>query len=275
MGLSTVMMVPILAVSRWRRARRGGGAGAGAAGAARPAAAAVAARPARGGTYLLVFAAGLLLALHFSVWITSLSLTSVTHSTVLVTMHPVLVIGASALLLRERVHLRAVYGSVGAIAGALILSRGGSLSGIAPSAAGNVLAFLGAVTVAGYMVIGRRARRDISAAEYNILVYGSATLFLVPIALAAGVPLGPFIPREYAIFAALAFFCTILGHGLFNWALRYVPATEISMAVLAEPVFASILAGILFREIPGPVTVAGALVILGSLAMVLYYERER
>lgn len=261
MGIATVMMVPVLAVSRCLRGRAGGRA----------------APPAPPARYvpLMIVLSGVLLAIHFSAWITSLSLTSVMHSTVLVTLHPLLVIGASALLLREQVSRWALYGSAGAILGAVMLSMGGTVSGMVPTMRGNALAFLGAVTVAGYMVLGRWVRRHCSAAAYNVLVYGSAAAVLVPLAILSGQGLGPFEPREYLVFAALAFFCTILGHGLFNWALRYVPATEVSLAVLAEPVFASLLAVLFFREIPGALTVLGAMIILGSLFMVVYYGEER
>lgn len=267
MGISTVMMGPILLVARKRGENTGKGAAAygGAENSSAPLLHVLA----------VILVSGFLLAIHFAAWITSLSLTSVTHSTVLVTLHPMIVIGASALLLRERVSPRALYGALGAIAGAILLSFGGTVSGIEPTLRGNALAFLGALTIAGYMVLGRWVRRYRSAAVYNVLVYGSAAAMLLLIAFGTGQSLGPFALREYLIFAALAFFCTILGHGLFNWALRYVPATEISLAVLMEPVFASLLAVVVFREVPGGMTVTGALIILGSLFMVLYYEGER
>lgn len=256
MGVSTVLMVPVLVVSRARGRDRGG---------------------VHGERYRipLVILSGFFLAIHFAAWITSLSLTSVTHATVLVTLHPVVVILASAIFLREQVAPMALAGSLGAILGAGILAMGGSLTGITPTAAGNALALVGAVAVAGYLVLGRSVRQYTGAAEYNLLVYGTAALVLLIFAGIAGQSFGPYTIREFAIYLALALFCTILGHGLFNWALRQLPATEISLAVLLEPVFASFMAVLVFGEIPGPVSVAGAIIILGSLSMVLYYKRGR
>ncbi len=266
MALATGMMVPVLAVFHRRRGRLFH---------SNPTQGSAAAPMLRSRLLSrqvsLIVLSGLFLAAHFATWITSLSLTSVVHSTVLVTLHPMIVILASAAFLKEPVSSRALLGSVGAVGGAVLLSMGSTISGITPTVTGNVLAFLGALAVAAYMVIGRWARRETSASAYNTLVYGTAAAVLFPFALVLGQSIGPFPLREYLLLAALAFFCTILGHGLFNWALRFIPATEVSLAVLLEPVFASLMAAVLFQEIPGPVTVLGAVIILGSLAFVLYH----
>jgi len=255
MGFASAMMGPVLVVSR-RGDRLAGRS----------------ADHSRYASTVAVILSGLFLAAHFGTWITSLTMTSVIHSTVLVTMHPVFVIGASAILLRERVPRGAVVGAFTAMGGAVLLSLGGSAAGMEPSLAGNVLAVLGALAVTGYMIIGRWARRSMRASSYNATVYLVAAAVLFPAAFVMGQSLGPFPVQEYLIFAALALVCTILGHGVFNWALRYVPALEVSTAVLLEPVFASIMAAVLFGEIPGLRTVMGATIILGSVAMVLYHN---
>lgn len=268
MGFAAAMMGPILVVSRERGRRRPVEVDGGLTGRSDQRFL----KQSRFASALAVIASGVFLAAHFGTWITSLSMTSVIHSTVLVTMHPVFVIVASGILLRERVPRGAIVGAFTAMGGAVLLSLGGSAAGTEPTAAGNFLALFGAIAVTGYMIVGRWARRSMGAASYNATVYLVAAVVLLPAAFAMGQSLGPFPLREYLIFAALALVCTILGHGVFNWALRFVPALEISTAVLLEPVFASIMAAVLFGEIPGLRTVAGAVVILGSVAMVLYHN---
>ena len=71
--------------------------------------------------------------------------------------------------------------------------------------------------------------------------------------------------KMVCIFAALALFCQLLGHTLFNWAIKYVRPTMISTSNLAEPVIASILAGLIFAEIPGAWALVGGAVILLSI----------
>ena len=66
----------------------------------------------------------------------------------------------------------------------------------------------------------------------------------------------------------MAVFCTLLGHSVFSWGLKYLPASFVSTAKLLEPVFASVWGLLLFRERPTlPVLAGGAVVILG---IVLY-----
>lgn len=222
----------------------------------------------RGRTLLLVLLAGVLLALHFATWISSLSLTSVTHATVLVTMHPLVVLIINALMLRELSDRRRLLGAVGAVAGALVLSLGGSAAGREPSLQGNLLAFSGAVAIAGYLVIGGRVRRHMDAWSYSLRVYSVSAVVLLGIALVARVSLLGHPMRDLVLVLLLAFFCTILGHGLINWGLRYVPAVDVSMLILLEPVFATLMAIAVLGEIPGPLSALGAVVVIASLMLV-------
>ncbi|MEX2441987.1 MAG: DMT family transporter [Alkalispirochaeta sp.] len=219
-------------------------------------------------------ASGVFLALHFATWISSLALTSVTHSTVLVTMHPVIVLLAGFLFLQEKIDRTRLLPAVGAVVGAAILAVGGSSSGREPTLTGDLLAVAGAVAVSGYLVIGSWARRRVGAGVYSVIVYGTAAAVLVGFAAVTGQAMFSYTPVNYLIFAALAFFCTILGHGLINWGLKFVPAAEVSMYIVLEPVFATIMAMIWLDELPGLVTAAGGGIVLISLVAVTRRNRE-
>jgi len=220
---------------------------------------------------LLSLASGTLLALHFALWITSLSYTSVASSTVLVTTHPIIVAVLGFLVLGERISLRSTMFILAALGGSVFLVWGGlGTGGSAPL--GNLLALLGAVTVSGYILLGRVVRRRLSVNNYTMIVYTTAAALLVAAALLAGVPLAPYAPREFVIFAALALFCTLLGHSLFSWALKYLKPTVISTSILGEPVIASALAVVLFGEIPELSTLVGGGVILASIYLFVRQE---
>ncbi len=221
----------------------------------------------------LLALSGVFLALHFATWIASLSLTSVTHSTVLVTMHPVIVLFAGFFFLHERIDRARLLPALGAVLGAAVLAIGGSSSGRQPTVAGDLLALAGAVAVSGYLVIGSWARRQVGAGIYSVIVYGIAAAALTVFAGITGQELLSYSPRNYALFAGLAFFCTILGHGLINWGLKYVPAAEVSMYIVLEPVFATIMAIIWLDELPGMVTATGGLLVLLSLMVVTRRNR--
>ncbi len=222
--------------------------------------------------FSLLAASGAFLAVHFASWNASLSYTTVASSVVLVTTHPMFVALGSVLILGEHVPRRAFGFIALAIAGSALLSYGDFALG--PEALfGNMLAVTGAVAVAGYMLIGRFLRRSVPARVYNIVVYSVAAVVLLGFSLVRGNVLAPYPAREFVIFAALAFFCTILGHSIFNWALKYVPASSVSTSILLEPIFATLMALVLFQEIPGPAAIAGGSIVVLSLYMVLRTER--
>ncbi|MFW5994735.1 MAG: DMT family transporter [Spirochaetia bacterium] len=219
----------------------------------------------------LLAGSGAFLALHFATWNASLSYTTVASSVVLVTLHPIFVAVGSVLFLREHVPPSAFGFIVLAIVGSGILSYGDIALG--PEAMlGNALAVAGAISVAGYMLLGRFLRRHVTALSYNWSVYTVAALILLPAALLAGNPLGGYAPVEFAIFAALALFCTVLGHSIFNWALKYVSASSVSTSILLEPVFATLMALVIFEEVPGVAALVGGLIVVASLYMVIRLE---
>ncbi len=203
---------------------------------------------------------GLFLAAHFGTWISSLAYTSVAASTVLVTTHPVLVAVSSALILKEHIRRRSFFFMVGAVAAAFALAiSGGSVEG---SVLGNGLALAGSASFAGYVIIGRYVRRKLAAVTYTFAVYLVAAVSLAVVVGIAGLSFGPYPAREFLLFAALAFVCTLLGHSIFSWALRHVKAGIVSTSILGEPVIATVLALIVFDEVPSLVTVVAGAVIL-------------
>jgi drug/metabolite transporter (DMT)-like permease len=211
----------------------------------------------------LAVISGIFLAAHFATWFFSLKLTSVASSAVLVNTHPFIVLLYGYFILHEPTRMQAWIGAALTVAGAVLISWG-DFRLDATALLGDFLAFLGAVTVSGYYLIGRQLRQRLGALQYSVTVYACATAALLIASLAWGSPLTGFAPVNWWIFIGLAVFPTIFGHTLFNWALRFVPTSVISISVLGEPIGASLLAWIIWRTAPGPVSLAGgALILLG------------
>jgi drug/metabolite transporter (DMT)-like permease len=223
---------------------------------------------------LLAVASGAFLALHFATWITAVTLTSVASATVLVSMHPVIVLVGSVLFLRETPLPGVTALILLALAGTVILSWGDLRSGVG-DLGGNLLALAGAGAVSGYMLLGSSLRKRVGALQYNALVYAVAAALLFPLALLWGAEPAPLALREYLIFAGLAFFCTILGHALFNWALKYVRATFVSTSILLEPVFATVMAIFVLGEIPSLLTLLGGIIVIAALYGISRGERRK
>ncbi|MGE5594271.1 MAG: DMT family transporter [Betaproteobacteria bacterium] len=216
--------------------------------------------------FALSLLAGGFLAVHFGAWMTSLSLTSVASSAVLVETHPLFVMLASRLIFGERVSGWAVAGAVGAVIGSAVIGLGDSAGG-GSVLFGDLLAVLSALMFAGYVIVGRGVRQRLSVAPYAFVVYGICTVILAVTCLVHGSRLYSYPIRDYLLFLALAAIPTILGHTVFNWALRYVSASVISVSVLGEPVGATLLAMALLKETPPATAVAGGVLVVSGIAL--------
>jgi drug/metabolite transporter (DMT)-like permease len=228
----------------------------------------------RGRTLLLAIASGVFLSLHFALWITSLDHTTVAASVVLVCTQPIFVALLSRAVLKESVSRLSLGGIAVAFAGtAWIVGGATALSGGALW--GNVLALGGSLTVAAYVLIGRSVRAGgVALFPYAVVVYGTAAICLALACATTGTAVTGFSDATWGWFVALAVGPQILGHTVFNWALRYVRAAVLSSTILLEPVVSTLLAWWLLAERPGSATLAGGAVVLGGLALVIR-GRER
>ncbi|MBI4304178.1 MAG: DMT family transporter [Chloroflexi bacterium] len=220
----------------------------------------------------LMLLSGTFLALHFGLWITSLSYTSVATSVVLVTVSPIFVAIASYLLFGERLSGQTIVGIAACILGATLVTYGNWRLGPGPLF-GGVLALLGALAVAGYMLIGRRLRQSLGLLSYSSIVYSSAGLLLLISAIALRYPLFGYSTGTYMMLLLLAVVPQLLGHTSLNWSLRFVSATLVTVAVLGEPVGATLWAFLFLGEVPALTEVVGGTLILIGI-VVAFRERE-
>jgi len=225
----------------------------------------------------LALAGGACLAAHFWTWVASLDLTTVASSVVLVNMQPIFVIALSALFLHERPARRQAIGIGIAMVGALIIAWGDFALGVR-ALIGDALALAGAIFVAAYYVIGRRLRQQLDIWNYVFVVYGVAAAVLVfVITVHPGVGLTGYARNDWLVFAALAFGPMLIGHTGVNYALRYLPAYVAILAILGEPVGATLIAWLLpaIGEVPGAQTVVGGVVLLSGILVGAMRPRRR
>ncbi len=215
---------------------------------------------------------GVLLGAHFGLWISSLDYTSVAASVVLVCTAPVFVAILAYLTLGEKTSLVSFAGILVAVLGAVLIANDRSVGSAALY--GNVLALIGAVTIAVHLLIGRRTRTGgLGVLPYSIVVYSAAALTLLPGALISGDRLWGYSGETWFWLFVITLGPQILGHTVFNWALRYVEASLVSATVLVEPVAASVLAWFVLAERPGLPTIIGGSVVLGGLYLLLRGRR--
>ncbi len=216
----------------------------------------------------ILLAAGAALALHFATWVASLSYTSIASSVLLVNTAPLFAVGLSRVFLGEGVS-RLVMGALGLALGGAGLIAAGDWASAPTSLGGNLLAVLGAATLALYHVIGRGLRAALPLNAYIFGVWSTAAITLGILCLPLGVPLAGYSPRVFGLFLALALVPTLAGHGLVNQSLRHLPAPTVGLFLLGEPLGASLLAYLVFGEIPGLWTVVGGALVFLALTLVL------
>lgn len=224
----------------------------------------------------LILGAGVFLGLHFIAWIESLYHTTVASSSVLVSTSPLILAVLGFLVLGERLRWPTVAAIIAAVGGAVLISwaDAGTVTLGQGALWGNTLALSGAGLVSLYLLIGRVVRQKVSWLAYVTPLYATAALTAVVAAVLKGVPLFDYSWTFYALAAGLALGPQVLGHGSFNYALHYLPAAIIGMLSLLEPVGASILAYMLFGEIPPLGSLVGMVIVLGSVAVVVSRREE-
>ena len=217
-------------------------------------------------------ASGVALGAHFGFWISSLDHTSVAASVVLVSTQPVFVAILAYLIFGERTSPLSFAGILAALVGTAVIAGDDS---VGPAALlGNALALAGAVTVAVYVLVGRYSRTGgIGVLPYSVVVYSAAALALLPVALVLDVRLWGYSGETWFWLWAITLGPQLMGHTVFNWALRYVEASVISGTILAEPVISALLAWLILAEKPGLPTILGGCVVLLGLFFLLRGRR--
>ncbi len=215
-------------------------------------------------TVFLALLSGGFLALHFGLWIASLSYTSVATSVVMVTTTPIFVAIASYFLFQEKLSKPTVLGITISIIGAIVIGYANWRLGPSPLL-GGILALLGALAVAGYLIIGRRLMRGIGLLSYISLAYGSAAVILLLSALAFGYSLVGYGTNTYLWLVLLAVVPQVIGHSSVNWSLRFMSATLVTVAILGEPVGATALAFLILNEAPSLSEIGGGILILTGI----------
>ena len=222
----------------------------------------------------LVLGAGVFLGLHFMAWIGSVQLTSVASASVLVTLSPLMIAALGAVFLSERPTRRVVLAMAVAVVGATLIGIGEGGGGAYPNPAlGNAVALFAAFLVAVYLLIGRSVRQRASFVAYFAPLNAAAAATCAVGCVLLGVPLQ--LPAEAVPWAlALGLAPGLIGHGSLSYAVRFVPAATLGLAVLLEPVLATGLALVLFGEAPSLVTILGMAVVLASLAALAVRRRS-
>jgi len=100
---------------------------------------------------------------------------------------------------------------------------------------------------------------------YISITYLAAAVTLLAIVGISSTRLSGYPVGGYLWVLLLAAGPQLLGHSSYNWALKYVTATFVTVTLLAEPIGATLLAIPVLGQVPAPVRIAGGALILAGV----------
>ena len=221
----------------------------------------------------LAMLSGLFLALHFATWISSLDYTAVANSVVLVNTIPLWVGLLTPLLARDRIKQTTAVSIAFSVIGGAIIGFGDFAAG-GKALLGDLLAVVGAVCAAIYLLLGRNLRRKLSLLAYVTVCYGSAAVILWVVVLFLNLPIVGYSNQTVAAFWAMALISQILGHSSYNWALKWFSTALVAVALMGEPIGSTILAYLIFNEGLTWLKLIGGLFILSAIYIAASGERN-
>ena len=218
--------------------------------------------------------AGVMFALDLGFWHYGIKYTSVTNSTVLSNLTPVVVTAFAWIFLKQRPRGLFLVAVAVAIGGATLMAmeKGGG-PGVDPPL-GNAFSATTALWYALYLVaIGEGRKREGAS---RLMFWSSAVgLPLVLIgALALNEQIIPLGPGGWAACVGLGLM-HVAGQGSIAWAMGRLPTPTASVVVLVQPVVAAGLGYVLFAEALGPLQALGATVTLGGVILAQWASRVR
>jgi len=217
---------------------------------------------------LLILLSSVFIALHFGLWITSLNYTSIASSVILVTSHPAFVAIISYFLWGERLNKITIGGIVVALIGVIFINYGGFTFG-SEALLGDLLALIAGFAMGAYLIIGGQLRARIDILSYLTLIYTCSAVILLVVTISLGHSLFGYSSTTYIMMLLLALVPQLIGHSCLNLAVRLIPVTLVSVAILGEPVGATLLGWAILNEMPTANEVGGGLLVLGGIYMVM------
>lgn len=237
---------------------------------------------------IFITVAGILLAVHFNFLAASLAYTSILVSQVVTNTGPIWVAILEMTFLKEKLGKWVIIGIFVAFAGGITIALAPSIESVPTDAVvaradtlpeanpllGGLLGLGAAIGGAVYLLIGRRVRSRVSLLPYIWMVNGIASVTGLLVAFISQEPIFGYVPEAFLWAWAVAMFVTLLGHGAFNYAVGYLPATIVSIASQIISVLAGIVAFVFFSETPLILEIIGSMVIIGGVVLSILGQRQ-
>ena len=199
-------------------------------------------------------------------FVLGLSHTSVAHSSLIISLSPVLVLIIARLRGLEEFTATSVLGLVMSFVGVVILSSERGVSLRSPTLLGDLLTLSGAAAFAYYTVAGKEVADRYSSLAMNTYCYLVAAALILPFTLWQGIRLdwGAVGTSGWLSLLYMALFSSAAAYLIYYWALRQISATRAATLSYLQPVLATLLGVLFLAEHLAPrLLVGGAIVLVG------------
>jgi drug/metabolite transporter (DMT)-like permease len=212
--------------------------------------------------------------LQFLIQFYGLSLTTVSHASLMVGTMPVILAVGAAVFARERMDGIGWMALAGSTCGAALIALGGRHGGAGQaSVKGDLLVVLSLMIALGWILINKQLMERHS--HVVVTAYGIAlgTLMLVPIVpvLFGAPPVMHVSWRAWGALVASGVLCTATTTLLWNWGLTQVPASQAGVLLNMEPLVGSVLGVVVLKEVLGASAwVGGGMILVAAVTLTLH-----
>jgi drug/metabolite transporter (DMT)-like permease len=215
--------------------------------------------------------------IQYLVQFKGLSLTTVSHASLMVGTLPMLLAMAAVLFSGERLHSAGWLALLASTVGAGLIALSSKTSGTVPaSARGDLLVVLSMFAAIAWILISKRLMRRHSAVMVTAFVYWIGTGVLAAVVITtSGVPFLHYSSRAWVAVAEQGLLATASTTVLWNWGLKRVPASRAGIFVNLEPLVGAILGVSVLHEVLGRMAVAGGALIIAGAVYFSYSPEER
>ncbi|KAB7647740.1 DMT family transporter [Polymorphobacter fuscus] len=218
----------------------------------------------------LIALAGVFFASDLILWHFGIVRTTLANATLLSNAASFLLPLWGFVVLRHRPGRKALLAIGFALAGTLLLV-GQSAEVSQQHLFGDLLCLGAAVLYTGYLIVVDGVRGRVAALPLLAISTLAGAVFLLPFALASG----NIWPGDWTPLLLLALGSQVIGQGLVVYAVGHLRPLVVGLTLLIQPAISATIGALRFGEIPGPVEIAGAALVVAALVLVRLPDRRR
>jgi len=230
---------------------------------------------------------GLVLMLFNSTWALSVAINGAAVATVLAYSSAAFTALLGWLLLKESLDLPKIIAVVLSVGGIALVSNALDPALWALNTGGVLAGVLSGLSYALYSLMGRySSQRGINPWTSLLYIFAIGSVFM----LAVNLGLGQYLPGGaktasdmfwlgdawvgWLVLLVLAMVPTLMGFGLYNVSLHYLPSSVANLILTSEPIVTSAIAYFMFGEILTPVQILGAALILAGVVLIRLTRKD-